>query len=598
MNLRAAFLECTGDLWLNVADKLSDERGWTPVYWTGAQRMRPTVMRRFPQAVFHDNTEAVKGRPPADGGPWSLPPIDDGLLADLSRTESIALRMMDRIDADGSFTYHERLELYYRQVRWASAVLDRLRPDVVVCSSPPHLVYDYVLYRLCLLRNVRTVVFNETAVNGLILASPTFEADHAALQSRYRRLVDDGEAVRPSPSVKAYLARIEGDYAQAVPGYVKDLYDYQPEGRPPAAAEATTTERVVETARERLRWNPLGVVEKIRRGAARIFAPRRDAEEKAKIHETCARLQSMLDETSRLNPTALRQALDCTMHLYRAIETEYPVHLECGLPPPETYLKQFGVPPEDSQLSYVEYWLFRSLGLRKKRELARDYDRAAQPPDFSRPYVYVPLHYQPEASTSPLGGSYVDQGLMIDLLSKTAPDGWQLYVKEHRFQFDKKGSGDQTRAVDFYRRIAVLPNVRIVAGTTSPFELIDHARAVATVTGTSGWEALLRGKPALVFGRAWYAGCDGALSVETVERCTAAFRQLEAGLRPDPDKVRLFLRALEDVGFRGYTIPDLSADAGVEPTENVRGFVEALCEPAIDPDAGAPCALPFVRKVR
>lgn len=598
MSVRAAFLECTGELWSNVADRLATERDWLPVYWTGAAGMREPVRSRFPDVVFHDNTEAARGRLPTDGAPWRTPPLDDALLDALSRTESIALRMMDRLDPDGSFSYHERLNLYYRHLGWAATVLERLRPDVVVCSSPPHLVYDYVLYRLCLLRGVRTMVFSETAVDGLILAAPTFEEGHAALRNRYRRLLDDDEPLRSSNSAQEYLARVEGDYARAVPAYIQDLYDYQPEGRKPSAAEAQTTEKVGAIARERFGWNPLSLADRCRRAVTRVFARRRDEEEKAKIHATFAQLQKMLDETSRLNPRALRHALDCTLHLYRAIETEYPVHLECGLPPPETYLKQFAVPPEDSELSYVEYWLFRSLGLRKKRELARDYDRAARAADFSLPYVYVPLHYQPEASTSPLGGAYVDQWLMIELLSKTVPDGWRLYVKEHRFQFDKKGSGDQTRSTDFYRRIAALPNVRLVSATTPPFELIDQARAVATVTGTSGWEALLRGRPALVFGRAWYASCEGAFAVDSAERCAEALRRIEAGYRPEPDKVRLFLQALEEVGFRGYTIPDLATDAGVRPTENVRGFVEALCEPPPEIDAGDSCSLPFVRRVR
>ena len=34
-------------------------------------------------------------------------------------------------------------------------------------------------------------------------------------------------------------------------------------------------------------------------------------------------------------------------------------------------------------------------------------------------------------------------------------------------------------------------------------KLIDKCKAVATITGTSGWEALIRGKPVLHFGYPW-----------------------------------------------------------------------------------------------
>ena len=38
--------------------------------------------------------------------------------------------------------------------------------------------------------------------------------------------------------------------------------------------------------------------------------------------------------------------------------------------------------------------------------------------DLSRKYIYVPLHNQPEMSTSALGGKYRDQALLIEDLAK------------------------------------------------------------------------------------------------------------------------------------------------------------------------------------
>jgi capsule polysaccharide export protein KpsC/LpsZ len=45
--------------------------------------------------------------------------------------------------------------------------------------------------------------------------------------------------------------------------------------------------------------------------------------------------------------------------------------------------------------------------------------------------------------------------------------------------------------------------------------LIDNAVAVATVTGTAGWEAINRGTPAITFGSAWYRDAPGVYRIDT-----------------------------------------------------------------------------------
>ena len=52
-------------------------------------------------------------------------------------------------------------------------------------------------------------------------------------------------------------------------------------------------------------------------------------------------------------------------------------------------------------------------------------------------------------------------------------------------------------------------------------ELIAKSRAVATITGTAGWEALQMGKPVICFGYAWYRSFPGVfrwdgLGIQTI----------------------------------------------------------------------------------
>ncbi len=94
-----------------------------------------------------------------------------------------------------------------------------------------------------------------------------------------------------------------------------------------------------------------------------------------------------------------------------------------------------------------------------------------------------------------------------------------LYVKEHVSQFKEYQAAERSKTFDFYNKIASKANVAIVPLTYTSFELIDHANASATVSGTVGWESVVRGKPALLFGHSWYRDCKGVFVTHTVEDC-------------------------------------------------------------------------------
>lgn len=124
-------------------------------------------------------------------------------------------------------------------------------------------------------------------------------------------------------------------------------------------------------------------------------------------------------------------------------------------------------------------------------------------PQERLPYVYFPLHLQPEMTTSSLGGYYVDQMLAIERLSRKLPEGMRILVKENPKQ------NEYQRPVNFYRRLQALDNVVLVPIEMNTYDLIRDCAFVATVTGTAGWEAINLGKPALVFGKAWYETLPG-----------------------------------------------------------------------------------------
>ena len=128
--------------------------------------------------------------------------------------------------------------------------------------------------------------------------------------------------------------------------------------------------------------------------------------------------------------------------------------------------------------------------------------------DLSGKYIYVPLHNQPEMSTSALGGKYRDQALVIETLARNLPKGWKIFVKENPRQ------GAYARGPMFFHRLARIPQVEFMPSNASTYSLAANAQFVASVTGTAGWEAIRVGRPAMVFGAAWYGSLPGVVKYQ------------------------------------------------------------------------------------
>ena len=187
---------------------------------------------------------------------------------------------------------------------------------------------------------------------------------------------------------------------------------------------------------------------------------------------------------------------------------------------------------------------------RLERAVSKYYDDHCAVPDLEKKFIYVPLQQQPEATTSPMAGAYVDQYLLVQQLSACVPDDVLIYVKEHPYQH---WGGVAGRDLSEYEQMTELKNVRFVPKTFSTYELIDHCIAVATSTGTAGWEGLFKQKPFLMFGHHIYQYAPGVFQIRTVDECREAIKAVMNGFKPTLNEMRLFLKAMEDVAIIGFT---------------------------------------------
>jgi hypothetical protein len=230
----------------------------------------------------------------------------------------------------------------------------------------------------------------------------------------------------------------------------------------------------------------------------------------------------------------------------------------------------------DSNHLYKKYHKY--MGSFKRKKLLAHYNRLAKPVDSTKPYIFAALQCEPERQTCPVGGLFGNQYLMVDLLSKLVPDGWKIYVKEHVSQFKDYQTVERAKTRGYYDMIASRPNVEIVPLTYNSFELIDHAKASATVSGTVGWESVVRGKPALLFGHSWYSDCKGVFVTHTIEDCKKAIQKIENGYQPDKDKVKSFARVVEKYSIRGYNDEMSNKMKLISHDENVENLARAIYE--------------------
>ena len=119
-------------------------------------------------------------------------------------------------------------------------------------------------------------------------------------------------------------------------------------------------------------------------------------------------------------------------------------------------------------------------------------------PQAGEPYIYFPLHLDPEASTMVLSPEFTDQLSVVDMLAKSIPLTHTLYVKEHPTMIGRRPPG-------FYKRIRHHTNVRLINPLVNSMELSRQADLIISITGTAGWEAILMGRPVLTLGESFYA---------------------------------------------------------------------------------------------
>jgi hypothetical protein len=106
------------------------------------------------------------------------------------------------------------------------------------------------------------------------------------------------------------------------------------------------------------------------------------------------------------------------------------------------------------------------------------------------------------------------------------------------------------------------------------FELIDNSIAIATTTGTVGFEALARGKPALIFGDVWYERCIGAWRIHNLNDCRIALANILVNKPGRGIPLELVLKELEITAFRFGSEASLAGSDKKTSHENIVDLID------------------------
>jgi len=244
----------------------------------------------------------------------------------------------------------------------------------------------------------------------------------------------------------------------------------------------------------------------------------------------------------------------------------------------KTYIKDKKKSLEESSFTIKQMKNIKKDGIKYKIFLKNYYEDICIQYNKNIDYAFVALHYQPEETSCPLGGIFADQLIIVKLLKKIIPSNWTIYIKEHVSQFHPELEGETGRDIHFYNELKKIRGVQFISTNVNPFEVIDNARFVATITGTIGWEAINRNKPVLVFGNAWYKHCNGAFIIQNEEDIIEAVNKIVKGFSVNDELVEKYVQACVEVGQFAYHYKGLKESSGITHDESVKALVDGLAE--------------------
>lgn len=159
------------------------------------------------------------------------------------------------------------------------------------------------------------------------------------------------------------------------------------------------------------------------------------------------------------------------------------------------------------------------------------------------PFIYYPLHVDPEMTTMILGDKLTNQVATIEAISKQMPAGYKLVVKEHIPMLGKRPPG-------YYKSIQRLPDVHLVSPFENNFKIIQRAALTITVTGTSAWENMMLGRVPVILGQVHFLNMgEGFVHAPELANLSEKIRQAMTAKPIPAERMKLYIASMIENAF-------------------------------------------------
>lgn len=423
---------------------------------------------------------------------WNeITPLDENIISKMTDCEVVVLKMMDRLSVI-PLTYEERKRIYLRHLRYWNHIITKENIDLFLASGIPHEIYDFIIYKLCKLKNISTLLIAQSAINGVCFVVEDFEKEPSqSLAVTYKQIISQQpKEVFLSDRFRNHYISQTSKEEDPVPWYMNSS------SNTPLATKDSSISFIKNLLRK-FKKNPF------------------------------ATLIKLFDFSKLINKLIIRM--------------QYFQRIQGG------------------------------------KQLFDLYDNNTTEPDLGQEYVYIALHFQPESTTSPMAGAFVDQLLIVQMLAGLLPPNIYLYVKEHPSQTQ------HCRNISFYKDLLDISQVRLVPRTYNSFRPLENCLAVATATGTAGWEGLFRQKPVLMFGHHFYQSAPAVFPIHSVKDCKMALHQIiNLNIKPSLYEMEIFLKAIENNAVIAYADMAYSGFALISSEQNTNNIFNALRDKIIE----------------